>query len=340
MDNETLAASAPRPARPRLTIVAPVYNEEEGLPEFVRRLDDVMRGLPVEAELVFVNDGSTDGSLELLAGLAGRDARVRVIDLSRNFGHQGAITAGLAHASGDCVVVMDADLQDDPAAIPHMLEAWRRGADVVYAVRSARGEGWPLRLAYQLFYRLYQRLASINVPLDSGDFSLMDRRVVQELNALPERCRFVRGLRSWVGFRQVGVPVPRARRHAGKPKYTLLKLVQLAMDGIFAFSHIPLRIASILGFAVSGLAFLAIMVVLYWKYVRDSIVPGFAATTIALSVLFLGGIQLLTIGILGEYLGRVYEEVKRRPHFVVRRLIGFPDAEQRAGQGAAGPAAE
>ncbi|MBI4539295.1 MAG: glycosyltransferase family 2 protein [Gemmatimonadetes bacterium] len=315
-----------RPPRPRVSIVAPVYNEEEGLGEFYRRVGAVLHQLAVEHEFVLVNDGSTDGSLELLARLAGGDPRVRVVDLSRNFGHQTAITAGLAHATGDCVVVMDADLQDDPQAIPRMLEEWRTGADVVYAVRTSRQESWPLRIAFRLFYRLYQRLASLDVPLDSGDFSLMDRRVVQELNALPERSRFVRGLRSWIGFRQVGIPVPRAARHAGTPKYTLTKLVRLALDGIFAFSQTPLRLASILGFVISGFAFVAITVVLYWKYVRDSIVSGFATTTIALAVLFLGGIQLLTIGILGEYLGRVYEEVKRRPHFIVRGLIGFPRA--------------
>lgn len=306
---------------PRVSVAIPIFNEEEGIEELLRRTSAVLDALPGGPhELVLVDDGSADKSLALLEEAARRDARIVVVSLSRNFGHQQAICAGLDTARGDVVVVMDGDLQDAPEAIPRFLEAHARGFDVVYARRVRRKEGVLLRLCYFLFYRLLASFSSVQVPLDAGDFSLMSRRVVDALKATPERLRFVRGLRSWVGFRQLGIDVERDERRAGSPKYGPIKLLKLAFDGIFAFSMVPLRAATALG----GLAILAsslfALYALYKRLVLDQSPEGF--TALLLAVVFLAGVQLLFLGLIGEYVGRVYEEAKGRPVYIVARIIG------------------
>jgi dolichol-phosphate mannosyltransferase len=304
---------------PRVSVAIPIFNEEEGLPELYRRTSAVLAELPGGPhEIVFINDGSTDGTDEILEALAAIDRVVTVVNLSRNFGHQAAITAGLAHASGDAVVVMDGDLQDTPETIPRFLEKYSEGYDVVYAVRCDRKEGWLLRLCYATFYHMIARLSDLSLPIGSGDFALLSRRVVDELNAVPERNRYLRGLRTWVGYRQIGIDVERAVRHAGEPKYTLRRLLKLACDGIFSFSVIPLRFATVLGtLAITGsVAFAAYAI--FVKLFMDQSPVGF--TALILAITFLAGVQLLFLGIIGEYIGRIYEEVKQRPHYVVRNV--------------------
>lgn len=305
---------------PRYSIVVPVYNEQEVLQEFYDRLRAVVNNLDEPAEILFVNDGSTDRSLAVLKGLHASDKRVRIVSLSRNFGHQAAITAGLAHAAGDAVAVLDADLQDPPELLPRFFKLLDEGWDVAYGIRAERKEGPGKRLAYSLFYRLLTRMADIDIPRDSGDFGAMSRRVVDHLNGLPEADRFVRGLRAWLGFRQTGIAYERDRRHAGVPKYTFLKLLQLSIDGMFSFSHFPLRVIVAVGLAISCLSFVGILVVLY-RYAFTAYVPGY--TSLAILVLFIGGIQLLTLGVIGEYIGRISNQVKSRPLFVVDERTGF-----------------
>lgn len=312
--------------RPRYSVVVPVFNEEEVLPEFHRRLSAVLDQLGATAEIVFVNDGSVDGSLELLKKLHAGDARVRVVSLSRNFGHQTAVSAGLQHARGDVVAVLDGDLQDPPEVLPRMFELIAQGADVAYGVRTNRKEGWLKRTAYFTFYRLLQRLSDTRMPLDAGDFSAMSRRVVDLINGLGESDRYIRGLRSWVGFRQVGVPYGRDWRQAGQSKYTLGKLLKLSLDGIVAFSYAPLRLIVVLGFLISLTSFFGILVVIYRRF-TDVYVPGWASMSIML--LFLGGIQLLTLGLIGEYVGRIFQQVKARPLYVVDERVGFEADEER-----------
>ena len=310
-----------RPPAPGLSVVIPVLNEEATLPTLHERLTDVLAPLPFPYELVLVDDGSTDRTPELLRQLRSSDPRVKYIRLARNFGHQAALTAGLAHATGQAVVVMDADLQDPPEVIPELLERWQEGYEVVYAIRRHRKEPPTQRLAYALFYRLLSRIASLNIPLDAGDFCLMDREVVEQLNALPERNRFLRGLRSWVGFRQIGVEYERQARYAGRTKYDFWRLMRLAVDGLVSFSFLPLRIASSIGFLVSVVS---MIVALYYVVLRLSgsgEPAGFAAIIVA--VLFLGGVQLITIGIMGEYVGRIFDEVKKRPVYIVLEEEGL-----------------
>lgn len=306
---------------PRVSVAIPIFNEAEGIPELLRRTAAVLDALPGGPhELVLVDDGSVDRSLELLEAAAGRDPRIVVVSLSRNFGHQQAICAGIDTARGDVVVVMDGDLQDVPEAIPRFLEAHAAGYDVVYARRVRRKEGVLLRLAYFLFYRLMASLSSIEVPLDAGDFSLMSRRVVDSLKAAPERLRFVRGLRSWVGFRQIGIDVERDERHAGSTKYGTLKLLKLAFDGIFAFSMVPLRAAAVVGGVAIAASTVFSLYAVYKRLVLGQSPEGF--TALLLAVVFLSGVQLLFLGLIGEYVGRVYEEAKGRPVYVVGRIIG------------------
>jgi dolichol-phosphate mannosyltransferase len=311
-------AAIARSAGP-VSIVIPVLNEEDTIPELVRRLEAVLEGR-VPFEIIFVNDGSTDRTPEILRALHERDPRIKSLHLARNFGHQASISAGLQAASGDAVVVMDGDLQDEPEVIPEFLERWRHGDDVVYAVRERRQAVWLKRVGYRVFYRLLARISMINLPLDSGDFSLIDRRVVDVLNAMPERTRFVRGMRSWAGFRQSGVRCARAARLAGAPKYTYRKLVRLALDGFFAFSYRPLQLASAFGGAVSVVAFLLAVFLVFLKIVHDIPLQGW--TSLIVTVLFLGGVQLICLGILGEYVGRIYDEVRGRPSFVVADVVG------------------
>ena len=306
-----------------LSVVAPVYNEVELVEEFHRRVAAALAG--IEFELVLVDDGSTDGTAEALERIAANDRRVRVVQLSRNFGHQAAITAGLDHARGDATVMIDADLQDPPELIPEMVERWREGSDVVYAVRRARAGETRAKLATaNWFYRLFSRLAQIDLDRNAGDFRLLDRRALDALNAMPERNRFLRGMTVWVGFTQTAVAYDRDPRLAGETKYTMHRMVRFALDALVSFSHVPLQAATVAGFIFAAIAFLGIPVAIGFR-IAGEFVPGI--TTVLLAVLLLGGIQLIAIGVIGEYLGRVYDEVKRRPMYVVRTRINFDAAE-------------
>lgn len=309
-----------QPAAPDLSVVIPVYSEADNLPKLYERLTAVLEPMGLRYEVVFVDDGSRDTSLALLRGMAAADVRVLVVELARNFGHQVAISAGLDHARGAAVVVMDADLQDPPEVLPQFIAKWREGHDVVYAIRAQRKEHVLKRVAYALFYRLLQRVSNIEIPLDAGDFCIMDRRVVDLLTDMPERNRFVRGIRSWVGLDQVGLAYERQARHAGRPKFTLTRLVYLALDGLVSFSYVPLRVITMLGLAVS---FISIVLALFYAIKKLTVglnPPGFA--TLIVAIFFLAGMQLITIGVIGEYVGRIFEEVKRRPLYIVRQLTG------------------
>ena len=306
--------------RPVLSVVMPVYDEQDNLPVLYSRLTQVLDQAEPSYELIFVDDGSRDHSREVMRSLAQTDRRIIVVELARNFGHQVAISAGLDYAHGDAVIVMDADLQDPPEVLPQFIAKWREGHDVVYAIRAQRKEGALKQMAYKLFYRLLQRIASIQIPLDSGDFCIMDRRVVDLLVGMPERNRFVRGIRSWVGLDQVGLAYARQARYAGKVKYTYSRLIYLALDGLISFSYVPLRTISLLGFGVSVLSILLAIGYTIQKLTSGLNPPGFATTIVA--IFFLAGVQLITIGVIGEYVGRIFEEVKRRPLYVVRRVIG------------------
>jgi dolichol-phosphate mannosyltransferase len=304
----------------RLSVAVPLHNEESVLPELLRRVGAVLETVPGGPhEIVLVDDGSTDGTRDLLQQAADRDRRVTAIVLSRNFGHQAALTAALDHVTGDATVVMDGDLQDRPEAIPQFLELFARGYDVVYAKRVRRKEPWWLRTLYFTFYRLLAHLSDINLPTDAGDFGLVSRRVVEQLRRLPEHHRYLRGLRSWVGFAQIGIDVERAERHAGKSKYNLIRLTKLAADAIFAFSIVPLRLAAIVGLAgVLGSGAYALYA-LYAKMFLQRSPVGF--TAIIILITFLSGTILVCLGVIGEYLGRVYEELKARPVYIVHRIV-------------------
>ena len=305
----------------RLSVGIPVFNEQEVLPELLARLLPVLDGIEGGPhEVIFVDDGSSDSSRRLLEEAAARDPRIRVVVLSRNFGHQAALGAALDYATGDAVVLMDADLQDQPEVIPDFIARHRAGADVVFARRHTREEGWLLRLAYRAFYRIISALSDTKLPLDTGDFALLGRPVVDALRRLPEHERYLRGLRAWVGFTQVGIDVDRHARAAGKPKYTTWKLMKLAVDGVCSFSIVPLRAAAVTGLvAIAG----SIAFSVYAVYVRVAVgqVPaGFTASLVIMT--FLSGVQLLFLGVIGEYLGRVYGETKGRPPYVVARVMG------------------
>lgn len=311
--------------RPTLTLVLPIFNEEAVIPELHARLQAFISGLGVDTDVVFVDDGSKDASLELLRALAEDEPRYGVLSFSRNFGHQVAITAGLDVARGKAVVVMDADLQDPPEVVGEMLDRWRDGYDVVYARRSKRaGESLFKRVSAAIFYRLFARMIPIEVPLDTGDFRLMSRNVVLALRALRESHRFVRGMVAWVGFKQTAVLYDRPERFAGETKYPLRKMVRFAIDGITSFSVLPLRFSTYLGMLSSFGAFALVVWAVVGK-LMGATVPGWA-TTVGL-VSLLGGIQLLMIGILGEYVGRIYEQVKQRPLYVTRERIGLQSVE-------------
>jgi glycosyltransferase involved in cell wall biosynthesis len=306
-----------------LSVAAPVYNEEASIEEFHRRVRSALDGLPYE--LILVDDGSTDGTGEILARLAEEDPAVRVVRLSRNFGHQAATTAGLDHARGDAVVMIDADLQDPPELIREMLERWREGADVVFAVRRTRAGETRLKLATaRWFYKIFARLAQVELTQNAGDFRLLDRQALDALLAMRERNRFLRGMTSWVGFEQAAVEYERDPRHAGETKYSPRKMVRFSLDALSSFSHVPLQAATVLGFIFSLVAFLAIPVAIGFR-IAGEFVPGI--TTVLMVVLLLGGIQLITVGIIGEYLGRVYDEVKRRPLYVVRDRLNMPASQ-------------
>jgi len=308
---------------PRISVAISLFNEEEVLPELIRRLRAVLGEISGGPhEMVFVDDGSSDRTFKLLEAAAAEDPRILAISLSRNFGHQSALSAALDHVSGDVVVVMDGDLQDPPEAIPRFLEKHRKGFDVVYATRVRRKESWVLRLCYFLFYRMIALLSNIRMPLDTGDFALLSRRVVERLRAIPEHHRYLRGLRSWVGFPQIGIPVERSGRFSGSSKYSPWKLLGLAFDALFAFSVAPLRAAAVLGsLAVAGSLLFAAYAI-FEKLFLGAPPRGFPALIVAIT--FLSGVQLLFLGLMGEYLGRIYEETKGRPHYVIGKIIGRP----------------
>lgn len=310
--------------KPSFSFVLPVFNEESTIAETYRRLARVIDELKSEVEIIFVDDGSRDRSLEFMRGLRQQDSRLCYLSLARNFGHQVAVTAGLQFAQGEAVVVLDADLQDPPELIPALIQKWREGYQVVYAQRTARRrETRAKRYFAFLFYRLLRLLTNVDIPADTGDFCLMDRKVVELLNALPERGRYLRGLRAWVGFRQTAVPFEREPRFAGDTKYTFRKSLSLAITGVVSFSRVPLRFATYLGLAVAGFALLMIVVVIYWRLFQPS-APLIGYTIITAAIFFLAAVQLLCLGILGEYLGNVYEEVKGRPIFTLKEVAGIP----------------
>ena len=302
-----------------LSVVVPLLNEANGVAELYRRTTEPMAALPYE--LIIVDDGSTDGTSDILADLAARDPRLKIVSLSRNFGHQAALTAGLEAATGDTIAMMDGDLQDPPELIPVMLDAWSGGSDVVYAVRTERAGESRFKLATaRQFYRLMSKLSNVPLAENSGDFRLLDRAALDALLGMRERARYLRGMTAWIGFTQTAVPYTRDARYAGETKYPLRKMVRFALDAIVSFSHAPLQLASIVGFWVAALAFAAIPVAIGMR-IAGQFVPG--VTSVALAVLILGGLQLMALGVIGEYIGRIYDEVKRRPLYVVGKRINF-----------------
>jgi dolichol-phosphate mannosyltransferase len=311
-----------------ISIVIPTYKSEPNLPFLIDRLTNVLSQCGYEYEVVFVDDASPDNSLSVLRNICAGNPRIKVVSLSRNFGQQVAISAGLKYCAGDAVIIMDDDLQDPPEFLPNLLAKWKEGYDVVYAVRKSRKENFAKRFGYKLYYRLMARMSYIQIPKDSGDFGLIDRKIIDIINSMPERSRFVRGMRAWVGYRQIGIECDRAERHQGRPAYDLFKILNLASSGLTAFSDLPLRISSAAGFIISSIAFLGMIVTVIQKIMTYifpqnplAIWPGFS--TIVLSVLFLGGIQLVSIGIMGEYTAKIYNEVKQRPMFLVKETIGI-----------------
>lgn len=306
-----------------ISVIVPLYNEELVINEMYTRLTRVLMENSLDYEILLVNDGSTDRTLKMARDICDKDRRVRLISFSRNFGHQIAITAGFDKASGDVVVTIDADLQDPPEVIVHMIEKWREGYQVVYGVRKKReGESYFKLFTAAMFYRIHRKMTHANMPIDTGDFRLMDRNVVEQLRKMRERGRFVRGMVNWVGFRQCKIEYVREERFAGETKYPFKKMLILALDGIFSFSQIPLKLSSALGFLCSGLSFVMILYGLIIKYFfPERAISGWASLFIA--CLFLGGVQLICLGILGEYLGRIYEETKGRPLYIIDDEINF-----------------
>lgn len=305
-------------SKPAISIVAPVWNEADSLPEFFSRVSEVMGKSKLSWELIIVDDGSSDETSDLIEQRAKKDKHIRPVLFARNFGHQIAVTAGLDYSRGDAVVIIDADLQDPPEIIPELIAKWKEGFEVVYAVRKERkGESFFKRSTAKFFYRLINRITAIDIPLDTGDFRLMDRRVVDVLNQMREHHRFLRGMSAWVGFKQIGVPYDRAARFAGQTHYTLGKMLRLASTAITGFSFFPLQVATYLGFASALVSVIAIPVVIALRLAGSQAFFGQASTLIA--VLFFGGVQLISLGILGEYIGRLYDEARGRPLYIVRK---------------------
>ena len=303
-------------SKPIFSIIAPIYNEVDNLPVLYSRVSEVMNGTEEAWELILVDDGSKDGSNEVIRKLASADERVRPVIFARNFGHQIAVTAGLDYSRGDAVIIIDADLQDPPEVIHDLIAKWREGYEVVYAVRKEReGETWFKKTTAALFYRIIYRITDVKIPLDTGDFRLVDRKVVNIMSKMRERHRFLRGIGAWVGFKQIGVEYNRAARFAGETKYPLKKMLKLALNAITGFSYFPLQVATYIGFISAGLSILAIPVVIVLRLISAPQLTGQATTLIM--VLFLGGVQLISIGIIGEYIGRIYDEVKGRPLYIV-----------------------
>lgn len=305
------------------SVVIPVFNEEENLELLHRRLSKVLQHLCEDYEIILVDDGSRDNSLQVMMRLRESNPRIKVIGFSRNFGHQMAITAGIDYASGDAVIIMDADLQDPPEVIPQLIEKWREGYDTVYAIRESRKDPILKRAIAFVFYRLFKRMSEVDVPVDAGDFRLMSRRVVDILRTMPERNRYLRGLASWVGFSQASISYARDERYRGKRKYTLWQSARLAFDGITSFSHFPLRLVTNLGLVVSLAGFLYGAIIIILGLFFDRVVPGW--TTLMAAVIFLGGVQLIVVGVVGEYIGRIYVEVQQRPLYLIKQKIGFSE---------------
>lgn len=323
-----------RPSHPRLSVVIPFYNEGPNIAALFARLTPALDGLGVAWEVVCVNDGSRDDTLDRLLDAHDRDSRIKVVDLSRNFGKELALSAGLSHTTGDAVVPMDADLQHPPELLPAFLEKWRAGYDVVVAVRHARvGQSLKHRMFARMFYWVFDHLSEIKLPREVGDFRLMDRKVVDVINRMPERTRFMKGIFAWVGFRQAAIPYHQGERAGGDTKWGFLKLLRLSFDGLTAFSTFPLRVWSLVGMAVSGVAFLYILIRLIRTLFHGIDVPGYESLLVA--VLFLGGLQLITLGIIGDYLGRVFAEVKGRPLYIVRSAHGFVGQDEDGEDGGA-----
>lgn len=299
------------------SIIAPIFNEFDNIPVLYRRVSEVMDSTGESWELILVDDGSSDGSTDRIRELAAKDTKVRPVIFARNFGHQIAVTAGLDYARGQAMVIIDADLQDPPETILELAKKWKEGYEVVYAVRAEReGESWFKLFTASMFYRLIYRITDVKIPLDTGDFRLIDRKVVDVMNSMREKHRFLRGMSSWIGFKQVGVEYKRAARLAGVTKYPFKKMLKLALNAITGFSYFPLQVATYFGFLSAGIAILAIPVVAILRLAGSHFFEG--QTTTLISVLFLGGVQLISLGILGEYIGRIYDEVKGRPLYVVR----------------------
>lgn len=314
---------------PMVSILAPVFNEEPVLPELYNRVRSVMDDADYSWELILVNDGSRDRSAHVIERLHEQDARVKGISFSRNFGFQVAVTAGLDHARGQAVILADADLQDPPEVFPRMIDKWQEGYDVVYGIRTSReGETWFKLWTAKLFYRLIYRITDVEIPLDTGDFRLMDRRVVNAVRRMPERNRFLRGMVPWLGFRQIGIPYERRARFAGESKFRgLRQMLPFAIDAITSFSYLPLQLATYMGFSLAALSLLAIVIVIALRLFGPSN-PLLGQATTLVVVLFLGGVQLISLGIIGEYLGRIYDEVKGRPLYLIDETWGYNDAEQ------------
>ncbi|MGA2241835.1 MAG: glycosyltransferase family 2 protein [Verrucomicrobiota bacterium] len=316
-----------------VSVVVPCFNEEAVLPELFKRLSGAAATWDVNYEIICVDDGSRDNTWELLKAQNAKDPRWRCLSFARNFGHQTAVSAGLFYATGDAAVVIDADLQDPPEEISRLLASWREGFEVVFATRKKRRDPLLKRILAWGFYRLLEKMTPLPMARDAGDFCLLDKKVVTVMNALPERSRYLRGLRTWCGFRQTSVEFDRAERAAGEPQYTFKKSFKLAMDGLFSFSAMPLRLATYLGLWVSGFAFLGAMFTLVQKlfarqFAKIGLAPGAGFPTIVISVLFLGGVQLICLGILGEYIGRIHEEVKGRPLWIIRDSAGLVSSDR------------
>jgi polyisoprenyl-phosphate glycosyltransferase len=302
-----------------ISIIVPVYNEEEVVVQFYARLKENLKD---NYEIIFIDDGSADQTLNLIKDIANNDQKVKILSFSRNFGHQFAITAGIDHCEGDAAIIIDADLQDPPEVIPEMIKKWKDGYNVVFAVRKKRkGENFFKRATASVFYRLIKHISNIEIPLDTGDFRLIDKKVIETLKKMPEKSRFMRGLVSWVGFKQVALEYEREKRFAGKTKYPMRKMVNFALEGITSFSFFPLRLISLLGMMISFLTFVFILVVLWLRLFTSWTITGW--TSLMLAILFLGGIQIIAIGILGEYLAKVFGEVKNRPHYILNEKINL-----------------
>lgn len=300
-----------------LSVIIPVYNEEANIQLLFERLNTVISQLNVDTEFIFVNDGSQDHSMNMIRELSEKNASVRYIDFARNFGHQIAVTAGLERCSGNAAIIIDADLQDPPELILELYKKWKEGYEVVYAKRKTReGENFLKKFTAKIFYRTLKKITSINIPLDTGDFRLIDRKIVDVLKAMPEQQKFLRGQISWIGFRQTFVEYDRDARYAGKTGYTYKKMIRFALDGITSYSNLPLKFATVTGFLVSGITFLMILYALYSRFISKNYVPGW--TSLMLAVLFIGGVQLISIGIIGEYISRLSANIRNRPLYVVR----------------------